>query len=473
MSLEDRLYPLLALYERMPGGMRGFIGRTYRMLPRSWRWGKAYAEFREMTLDAENWSEEQTRDYQLRELRRTLHHAVNHCPFYRRAFAKAKFRPESLLTFEDLESCPFLDKEEMQNQLRELSSTEVPNSKKLYITTGGSTGVPVGFYLHKGVSRPKEQAFLEAMWKRAGYFDKARLAVIRGHVTDPKASGRITSHDPTRDWLMLSSYHLTDERLPEYFEALEAFQPDLLHIYPSAALQIAEYLERHSQEWPLPLKALLCGSEQLTLPQKRLLERVFGCRVYRWYGHSERVVLAGEDRDSERLRFWPQYGFVEFGPHDADGLREVIGTSFHNMAMPLIRYRTGDYVRLAPPDATGLPPGPAVTEIAGQGHEFLVTATGRRISLTALNMHDAIFNGLYAVQFFQENPGVAEFRYIPAPDFHSSRLAEIEKGVLRKLGDDFRIVMRQVDGVEKTERGKHRWLVSRLPESGHGQSQPT
>ena len=105
---------------------------------------------------------------------------------------------------------------------------------------------------------------------------------------------------------------------------------------------------------------------------------------------------------------------------------------------------------------------PAVGEIAGRGQEFLVTGTGRRISLTAFNMHDEIFDGLYAVQFFQEEPGVAEFRYIPSPGFHSSRLEQIENGILHKLGNDFRLVMREVAEVEKTPRGKHTWLVSRL-----------
>ena len=209
---------------------------------------------------------------------------------------------------------------------------------------------------------------------------------------------------------------------------------------------------------------MLCGSERLTVPQKRLLERVFNCRVYRWYGHSERAVLAAEGRRSELFYFWPAYGLVEFGPPDAEGLCEVIGTSFHNLAMPLIRYRTGDYVRLADPRTDGDLefPWAAAAEIVGREQEFLVSATGRRISLTAFNMHDAIFDELYAVQFFQEEPGCAEFRYVPGPRFDRTRLSAIEAGIRRKLGDDFRVVLREVAETEKTARGKHRWLVSTL-----------
>jgi hypothetical protein len=77
-------------------------------------------------------------------------------------------------------------------------------------------------------------------------------------------------------------------------------------------------------------------------------------------------------------------------------------------------------------------------------------------------MHDAIFDDLYAVQFYQEAPGRAEFRYVPGPRFHRSRLDAIESGIRRKLGDDFQIDVREVTETEKTARGKHRWLVSRL-----------
>jgi phenylacetate-CoA ligase len=343
-----------------------------------------------------------------------------------------------------------------------MAAENLPISERLYITTGGSTGVPVGFYLQKGISRPKEQAFLESMWKRAGYFDGARLALLRGHVTASKADGPISSYDATRDWLMLSSYHLTPERLPRYLDELERFRPDLLYVYPSSALHLAEYLQQAKQTWRLPLRGVLCGSERITEPQRRLLEETFHCRAYSWYGHSERVVLAAEGRKSNLYYFVPQYGYAEFGPATPEGLREVIGTSFHNLAMPLIRYRTGDYVRMASPDSDLEYPVPAALEIAGREQEFLVSATGRKISLTAFNMHDSIFDDLYAVQFYQDQPGRAEFRYVAGPRFGSERLPRIESGIRRKLGDDFSVELKRVDEVLKTPAGKHRWLVSKL-----------
>ncbi|MBI1176042.1 hypothetical protein GC207_01235 [bacterium] len=464
MSLEDKLYPLLSVYERLPDGAKRAIGWGYRQLPTRVRLGRRFSAFRKLTQDVESWSAEQIRSFQLEKLRETLTHAAQNCPFYRERFARSGFDPSRFTAFEDLSKCPFLEKQDLLKNREAMVSRVVPPSQRLYMTTGGSTGVPVGFYLQKGVSRPKEQAFLEAQWRRGGYFEGARMAVIRGHVTSERAEGRISSYDATRDWLMLSSYHLTEARLPEYLDAIERFKPDLLHAYPSAALQLAEFLERAGHEWRLPIKGLLAGSERLTIPQKRLLERVFKCRVYRWYGHSERVILAGEGKESEIFYFWPTYGYVEFGSPNSDGLCEVIGTSFHNVAMPLIRYRTGDFVRLADPKHDGNLEFPwlAASAVDGREQEFLVSGKGRRISLTAFNMHDSIFNDLYAVQFYQEESGKVEFRYVPGPAFSRTRLPQIEIGIRRKLGDDMNVRLKEVKETERTSRGKHRWVVSRL-----------
>ena len=471
MSLEDALYPLLSLYQRLPGQVKRGIGAAYRAFPETVRLGRRYAEFRDLARDGEAWPESRIQEYQLAQLRATLTEAGSWCPYYREQFRRTGFDPGSVSSYADIAGCPRLSKRELLEHSAGLCSEHFPSRSRLYLTTGGSTGVPVGFYLHKGVSRPKEQAFLESMWSRAGYSVGARVAVIRGHVTSSRARGPIVAYEPMRDWLMLSSYHLTPSRLADYLEAIEGYQPDFLHAYPSAALQLARFLEEAGQSWRWPLRAVLCGSERLSSVQRQILERVFRCRVYSWYGHSERAVLAGQGASSPLLYFFPQYGYVEFGPPDEDGLREVIGTSFHNHVMPLIRYETGDLVRLADDSERELP-WPAVTDVVGRGQEFLVSATGRLISLTAFNMHDSLFDGLYAVQFRQEEPGVAVLTYVASRQFDNSRLDTIARGVRRKLGDDFTMVFRRVDEVEKTARGKHRWLVSSLMTDKYARCDP-
>lgn len=459
MSLEDRLYPLLKLYEAAPQAVKSLAGRVYRTIPTRYRHGNSYPRYQAEAREVESWDRETIRKYQIHELRESLV-AASKAPFYARQFVERGLEPAKFEALEQLRDYPLLTKQDLISHRERMHNPEYGPEHRLFITTGGSSGVPVGFDLHKGVSRPKEQAYLEAQWSRRGYNVGDRVAVIRGGVTSSKARGCISSYDATRDWLILSSYHLTAERLPEYVAALNRFQPCHLHAYPSAALMLARGMEQAGLKLDFPLTSLLCGSEKLTADSQNELERFFGARVFHWYGHSERVVLAGQGRQSNALHFWPTYGFVEFGEPDAEGICEIIGTSFHNHVMPLIRYRTGDFCR--PVEEGREYDWPAVGVVVGRDYEFLVSGTGRRISLTAINMHDRIFEGLMAVQFFQERAGAVECRVQPGPLWSASRLGEIRAGLLAKLGDDFTLSLREVAEVEKTSAGKHRWLVTTL-----------
>jgi phenylacetate-CoA ligase len=452
MSLEDTLYPLLKLYEAAPQPVKSLAGRAYRAIPPSLRYGPAYTRFQNEAREVETWDAETIQRYQIAALRDSLLAAAK-TPFYAERFAAHGVDPSKLEALEQLADYPLLTKQDLLLNREQMVNPEFDAKQRLYITTGGSSGVPVGFYLHKNVSRPKEQAYLEAQWSRRGYRVGDRVAVIRGGITSSKAGGSISYFDATRNWLILSSYHLTLEHLPEYVAALNRFRPQHLHAYPSAALMLARVLEQTGLKLDFKLTSLLCGSEKLTAESQQYLERSFAAPVFHWYGHSERVVLAAQGRTSNHLHFWPTYGFVEFGEPDAEGNREIIGTSFHNHVMPLIRYRTGDYAKITDGEAS---------EIVGRDYEYLVSATGRRISLTAINMHDRIFDNLLAVQFFQENAGMVECRFQPGPQWQSSRDEAMRSGLLKKLGDDFALTLRQVPEVEKTSAGKHKWLVTKI-----------
>lgn len=460
MSLEDTLYPLLKLYEAAPQPVKSLAGRAYRAIPAALRYGQGYARFQAEARAVEEWDAETIRRYQVEALRASLIAAAK-TPFYAERFAACGVRPAEFESLEQLAHYPLLTKQDLLQQREALVNPEIDAGKRLCITTGGSSGVPVGFYLHKGVSRPKEQAYLEAQWSRRGYRVGDRVAVIRGGVTSSRADGGISSFDATRNWLILSSYHLTPQRLPEYVAALNRFRPRHLHAYPSAALLLARGMADLGLKLKFELTSLLCGSEKLSAEAQQYLEQFFGARVFHWYGHSERVVLAGQGRESNELCFWPTYGFVEFGEADAEGNREIIGTSFHNQVMPLIRYRTGDYARAPVPQGKEVP-WPAVDAVVGRDYEFLVSASGRRISLTAINMHDRIFDGLLAVQFYQERPGVVECRYQAGSAWGDDRQMAMRAGLLKKLGDDFTLTLRQVPEVEKTSAGKHKWLVTKI-----------
>ena len=61
---------------------------------------------------------------------------------------------------------------------------------------------------------------------------------------------------------------------------------------------------------------------------------------------SERVALGGECEKNSTYHLMPDYGLVELIKEDGSQCREegeegeIVGTSFFNFSMPLIRYKT-------------------------------------------------------------------------------------------------------------------------------------
>jgi phenylacetate-CoA ligase len=102
-----------------------------------------------------------------------------------------------------------------------------------------------------------------------------------------------------------------------------------------------------------------------------------------------------------------------------------------------------------------------VAAVAGREHEFLIGRTGRRISLTAINRHDHVFDGLLAIQFHQNQVGKVELRYQPGPQWTGDAEAMLST-LSEQLGADFSLHISPVTQVEKTDAGKHLWLVGGL-----------
>ena len=83
-----------------------------------------------------------------------------------------------------------------------------------------------------------------------------------------------------------------------------------------------------------------------------MISDFFQCNVASFYAHSERLVHARSLRSGSgisRYQIDRRYGLFELLDNDqkiieSDGIKgESIGTSFDNYAMPLIRYKTGDF----------------------------------------------------------------------------------------------------------------------------------
>lgn len=444
---------------------------AYGAIPFSIRYGKVFRETREFLQESQWWSRERLEEYQLVQLSKLLDHAYENVPYYRRVFDERGLKPKDIQDFKDLQQLPYLTKETIRENLPDLVARNYPKSKLQYATTGGSTGIPLGFYHEKGVSNEKEWAFMTAQWNRVGYQFGDKCIVLRGHVVECASKGKLWKYDPINKNLILSSYHISDETLPKYIARIREFKPDFIQAYPSAITILARFMKEHDVE-PFPgIKAILCGSENLYSWQRELLEEAFQVRVYSWYGHTEMAALAGECEKSNYYHIFSEYGIVELIGDDGmlvtgeDKMGEIVATGLNNFICPLIRYRTMD---LAVPTNGKCECGrnyPLLKKLEGRLQELVVTKDKRFVTLTALifAQHFEAFSKVKEMQLVQEKEGILTVKIVKNDRYLDVDEHEIWSKMQRAVGNGLDVNFEYIDFIPRTQYGKYRFLIQKLP----------
>jgi phenylacetate-CoA ligase len=446
-------------------GMRQVTKNLLSWMPIDVKLGRTYREWRSFLWKAEYWSPEMIRSWQAQRLREIIRHAWDNCEGYRELYRKAGVTPDDIQDVDDVRHLPYVTKEMLQNDVEAFSA---PLRSRQYMATGGSTGIPFGYY----VTRRNfyiENAFMHAGWQRTGWKPGRYNAILRGSFVGSKA--QLWEHDSYLRQLKMTSYYLTPETLPEYLEVLQRFQPETLQAYPSACLLLADLLEERGMPPELPFRFIMLGSENLYDWQIEKFSRAFPqARLFSWYGHSEMAVLAPWCEHRRAFHCWPFYGLTEVldeqGREVSEGEEgEIVGTSFHGMATPFIRYRTMDIAVKGPPQCLDCGRNfPILNSIVGRLQEVIITEGGRYISMAAVNMHSRVFDKLRQFQFLQEEPGCVVFRYVAKhPPLSLEEETRIKRGLQIKLGDDVELLLQPVLEIPITSRGKLRFLEQRLP----------
>ena len=106
---------------------------------------------------------------------------------------------------------------------------------------------------------------------------------------------------------------------------------------------------------------------------------------------------------------------------------------------------------------------PLLKKVEGRLQELIVTGTGRLISMTAINMHSDVFDNVKQFQFYQEKKGEVIFNIVRKQSYTDHDTEYIRKELYKKLGDDVNLIIRFVDHIPRTQRGKYRFLIQKLP----------
>ncbi len=424
---------------------------------------KDYVAWTQFLREADGWSLEEIRQYELSELKRILTFAYQNTVGYRKLFDKVGFNPFEIDTIDDLSRIPFITKEIIRDNLESFSA-DLPN--RTYVTTGGSTGIPTGMY-RDSKSFAKELASKAHQYYRIGWKEGDKQIVFRGL--------QIENADKTEfveefNELRCSTYQFIPAQMEIYRQKAFEYQPDWIRCYPSSGYVFAKYLKDYKKTFP-KIKGMLCSSEQLYDFQKDIFREVFGdnVKIFVHYGHYEMSALAGFCEHTNDYHVLPQYGLVELldknnQPVTKKGeVGEIVATSFIMHATPFIRYRTQD---LAVYKGFGCEkcgrPYQIWERIEGRLQELIVTETGRLISTSMLNMHDESYDHLQQFQFHQREKGSVSFRFIPKASCNQVVTDDIKTKMQSKLGDDIELKMEPVSEIALTKRGKHCLLIQEL-----------
>jgi phenylacetate-CoA ligase len=402
--------------------------------------------------------------YQVEQLKPLLVHAGANVPFYRDLFRDLGFDPRAFRRLRDLEALPPIDKATVRADPDRFLAENVPPRARRYLSTSGTTGVPLGVW-NVSDSSARERAFIYSIWSRAGVGPRSRRAILRGVPIPQPPHWRYDLEERAH---IYSNIYLSSETASEFASAMTRNGNTVLHSYPSSLSLFARYAE--DQQLSVPrFDAILTSSEQLFPAQKEHLQSFYDCRLFEWYGHSEKVVLAAQCEHSDLFHVVPEYGFAEL--LDADGelvgageAGEIAGTTFNNYAMPLIRYRTGDWATRSEQGACRCGrPHDLWAEIIGRREtNFVVTKDGSLLSLLAVDPYTDSFDRVVRMQFVQERPGELELRLVTTPGFTDADASEIAASVSDLLGDLVDLSITLCEDIPLTPNGKHVMLVQKL-----------
>ena len=422
-----------------------------------------YKKFRKLIHETEYNKIEQLRLFQFLTLKNLVNYAWHNIQGYKHLWQRYHFCPEKLKNIEDINLIPFTTKEMIRNNLKKFTNTSI---KRLnYITTGGSTGIPFGFY-QEYKNNYIEDSFIHDMWARIvnniSYSTKS--TVLRGtHIKGLYEYGPANS-------LTLSSFDVDIDNVKEYLKLIEYYQTPIIQAYPSSIYLMAKIMDSENLTLKHKFLAIILASEPLYDFQRELLQKIFKTSIIHSYGATEKVVLAGNCEKDDRFHVYPQYGITEIincndSPVKEGEIGEIVGTGFWNYATPLIRYRTKDFAELGATKCDKCNRNyQLLNRIEGRLQDYIIDQEGNLVTIRGLvfRQHLDAFSNIKQMQLKQEKVGEVIVKVIPTKAFNNEDKIEIIQKMVTAINGKIHVQVLEVDNIDRTKTGKFRFLDQRL-----------
>jgi phenylacetate-CoA ligase len=315
-----------------------------------------------------------------------------------------------------------------------------------------------------------EQVCLDRMLVGLGVApSEARIAVLRGdNIKDPSdMTPPFWRYALGGRRLVLSSNHLSQATVSHYVEELRRFEPEVLWVYPSSLELLCRLVLASGQALRIP--RVLSSSEVLRPNAWLLARQALGCRIADYYGQAERIAFAFGFAPTQYF-FLPGYSYVELLPHSVDGSApafEIVGTSLWNEAMPLVRYRTGDLLRLpwnyGETEREQIVYGLRAFEgVIGRDQEVLYAPDSVRVRVLAGIDHiQREVEHIVRIQVVQDALDRVLIRVVPAQGFGPADQKRLERNARNKIPRSIDLRIEVTETLERTPQGKTPFIIHR------------
>jgi len=422
-------------------------------------------------LERTQWlSRERIEAYQTQRLNQLLASALLHSPWHADRLRVASLEgavEAGRVTLADLACLPTMNKRDARDNVEQLVWRSVPGGVFKY-TTGGSSGEPLIFYF--GRTRQASDAAGRMRARRWwGVEPGEREAYLWGAPVELNKTDRIkTLRDRLVNQLVLNAFAMSPERMDEYLDALQAWQPKCLYGYASSVALLAAHAEARKRTLRLPQLRVVCTTGEPLYPhQRELIAQAFGAPVANEFG-SRDIGFTAHEAPGGQMLLMSESHIVEVldeaGQPVAPGeAGEAVITGLTSTAQPFIRYRTGDMLRLAREPAAGGQGLHVIAEVTGRQTDFVVASDGRVMHALAVIYVLRAVSGIAQFKCVQHAIDRMEVMIVPDANWNEAARNAVVAGLRARLGETLKVDVRMLDEIPPEASGKHRYVVSHVP----------
>ena len=311
---------------------------------------------------------------QLDRLRRSLRHAYENVPLYRRRFGELGVHPDDCRSLDDLAQFPFTTKDDLRESYP-FGMFAVPRERiaRIHASSGTTGRATVVGYTRRDLDTWADVVArsIRASGGRPG--DRVHVAYGYGLFT-----GGLGAHAGA-ERLGCTVVPVSGGMTQRQVQLIVDFEPDVIMVTPSYMLAILDEFERRGHDpRTTSLKVGIFGAEPWTEEMRREIEARFDMHAVDIYGLSE-VMGPGVANEcvetKDGLHVWEDHFYPEVIDPDTgavlpDGEQgELVFTTLTKEAMPVVRYRTRDLTRLLPGTARTMR---RMEKISGRSDDMII-----------------------------------------------------------------------------------------------------